>query len=182
MSLLKTGLGLDVGGEELKRRYAEAASRNPVTEEGARMLLTGLSRKWGGSHEAMWGHIYDVVGRAPEGSPLHMLIAMGHIETWLGDRMAGDSPIHHSRYFEQPAVQDEIRLAHRRYFGGTHLPSPFEPWNREWFAVSFYLMRDFPAARAELERIGAGVRRAPFGYLGGTLASYEAVRDAVKGR
>jgi hypothetical protein len=182
VTLMKTGIGLEVGQDELRRRYAEIASRNPESEPGARTMLTALSRKWGGSHEAMWTFVHDTVGQAVEGSSLHMLIPMGHIEAWLGDRMKGDSPIHHSRYFEQPAVQDEIRTAHRNYFGGAHQPSPFERANREWFAVSFYLMRDFPALRAELEKIGPGIQRTPFGYLGGPLASYQAVLDAAKGR
>jgi hypothetical protein len=96
--------------------------------------------------------------------------------------MAGDSPVHHSRYFEQTAVQEEIRAAHQNYFGGGHQLSPFERGNREWFALSFYLMRDFASLGAELDQIGPGIRRIPFGYLGGAIASYKSVSEAAKRR
>ena len=178
--LMRTGVGLEVGEEEHRLRYEEAVRRNPESEEASRLLLTALSLKWGGSHDAMWEFVHQRIAAAPDGSPLHMLVAMGHIEAWLGERMLGDeAKIHHSRYFERPEIQEEIRGAWRRYLGATPATSPWEGFNRQWFAVSFYLMRDFAAAKAEIEKIGLGIQRTPFGYLGGPLKAYASVREAT---
>jgi hypothetical protein len=177
--LMKTGLALELGELELRQRYDALSQRNPNSEEGARTLTAALSPRWAGSEDSMWAFVRSQTSAAIAGSPLHMLIAMAHIECWVGERDGSSSANDQNGYFEQQHVREEIFEAYRRYLLETPSQSPYERSNREWFALCFYLMRELEAARREIEQIGFGIRLLPFGFLGEPITAYAAVRKAV---
>jgi hypothetical protein len=180
VGLTWSGLGRSITHAEATQRWMELAERNPATEMGAAARLSYLSAKWCGSHELMWEFINERVGQAGPGSPLWFLVPMGHIEHWLADRMSGDSPVHASRYFSQPHVQDQVRAAYSNYLDSPQKgSSPNEHRHRELFACCFYLMGDRAMLKREVEKIGLGISRSPWGYLGSPLVAYASILEAA---
>ncbi len=180
VALAWCAVGLEVPLGDATERWEGARRLNPQTELGAMAYTTFVSPRWNGTAELMWKFVHGLLADEPEGSPRWTLAPMGHFEQWVAERMRRDSAVHASRYFEQPHVQQEIRDAHRRYLGAaSRRPSPLESQNRELFAGAFYLMGARDELRRELEHIGPGIQRLPWGYLGSSLASYQNVREAA---
>jgi hypothetical protein len=180
VGLLWVAVGLNPPFEEATARWETVCRLNPQTELGALAYTTFISPRWNGSSELMWDFLHKLLADEPEGSPRWGLVPNAHFEQFVADRMAGDSPVHPSRYFQQPQVQREITEAYLKYLGSPVCrPSPLESQNREAFAGAFYLMGARDHLRREMERIGPGIQSLPWGYLGGPLEVYKTVREAA---
>lgn len=186
-------MGLSLGQQEVRRRYDQAAKREPFHTGAAYAMIQATARKWGGSHEAMFAFARDLSGRAPEGHSAHKVIALAHIEAWL-DRSAEKQ----RTYFSQPAVKDEVRAAAARSIRSPRYQvadSVLQWSDRNAFAFCFRQMGDWDAQLAQMEIIGTRITQAPWQYLsGGAGAAYERARqhavnqaailaaDAIRGR
>lgn len=180
ISLLWCAIGLEVPFEDGRDRWENLIRRNPDSELGAMAYATFTGPRWNGSAEMMWSFIHELLAKEAEGSPRWALVPQGHMEQWLSIRMRQDSPVHPSRYFDQPHVQQEINEAYSKYLGSPARRSSYlEPQHRELFAGCFYLMGARDALRRELEHIGPGIQQVPWAFLGSTFVAYKSVREAA---
>jgi hypothetical protein len=180
VALLWCGVGLGIPIDEARGLWENASRRNPESELAALAYTTHIGPRWNGDADVMWTFVRGLVGREPAGSPKWALVPHGHIEQWVAERMAGNSAVHSSRYFEQAEVRRDITNAYSNYLGSPAKGrSNLEPQNRELFAVCFYLMGARDLLRKELEQIGPGIQTLPWGYLGSSLNAYKNVREAA---
>jgi hypothetical protein len=170
-----TARGLSLGQTEIKRRFELAHSRQPLYGPACTQALQGFARKWGGSHDAMFGFARWASGQAPDGHSVHKLIALAHIEMWM-DAEQGVQPT----YFQAEQVKQEIMGAARRsvlspnyYRNGTVLS-----WlERNIFAFCFRHMRDYGAQLEQMRLIGPYVTEEPWHYQGEAGVIYEKHRQ-----
>lgn len=168
--------GLSLGQAEVKRRFEQAHSRHPLNGPACTSALQGLARKWGGSHEAMFGFARWASGQAPDGHSAHKLIALAHIEMWM-DAEQGEPQ---QTYFLAEPVKQEVMAAARRSIlspeyarNGTVLS-----WlERNLFAFCFRLMRDYGAQLEQMRLIGPHVTSEPWHYQGKAGVFYEKHRQ-----
>lgn len=170
-----TALGLSLGTAEVRRRFDQAHSRQPLNVPALASALQGLSRKWGGSHAAMFEFARWASGQAPEGHSAHRLIALAHIEMWLD---AETEP--QRNYFLAEPVRQEVMAAAQR---GILSPAYGRDGNvlswleRNIFAFCFRLMRDFDAQLTQMRLIGPRVTSEPWQYQGKAGVIYEKHRQ-----
>lgn len=168
--------GLSLGQAEIRRRFEQAHSRQPLNAPACTQALQGFARKWGGSHDAMFEFARWASGQAPEGHAAHKLIALAHIEMWM-DAEQGEPQ---QTYFRADAVKQEVMAAARRSIlspqyvrNGTVLS-----WvDRNVFAFCFRLMRDYGAQLEQMRLIGPHVTSEPWQYQGDAAVFYEKHRQ-----
>lgn len=112
---LITARGLQLGPDELQRRFAQLTAAAPLHLSGHLVMLESLKAKWGGSHEAMFAFARQHGERAPEGHVMAGLVVYAHWEMrnlryWADDERAND-------YFKQPEVGRELAAAWKRSGG-----------------------------------------------------------------
>jgi hypothetical protein len=169
-------MGLSLGQQEIRRRFAEAERRQHLNASAIYGMVQALARKWYGSHEEMFDFARWVRDEAPDGHPAHKAIALAHLEGWL-DEPEETTP----QYFLAEAVRAEIRTAADRsirspaYVGGK-----LAAIDRNAFAMCFFLMRDYDAQLEQMRLIGPHVTSAPWQYMVGTPGqAYERARQAA---
>jgi Domain of unknown function (DUF4034) len=178
--LVWTAVGLGIPYQAAADRWANLNRRNPRSDLGTLAYCTYISPRWAGSHDLMWQFVHELLASEPEGSPRWQLVPNAHIEQWVANRMDPTSTIHSSRYFQQPQVQQEIKEAYARYLGSPRrMPSALESQFRATFACTFYLMGERDALRHEMEQLGPGIQNVPWAYLGGSVLSFERVKEAA---
>ena len=168
--------GLSLGQSELRRRFDEAHRRDPLNGAACVSMIQGTARKWGGSNEAMLQFARWASGEAPDGHPVHKVVALAHIEMWL-DAPKGDAQ---QTYFRSTAVKEEVLEAARRGIlspnyerKGSVLSWP----DRNVFAFSFRLMREYAAQLEQMRLIGPHVEEFPWQYQGKPVQKYEEHRQ-----
>lgn len=139
-------------------------------------MLTHLCKKWGGSHEEMFGLARTTCRRLPRGHALTVLIPMAHFERWIyaawfdKDQATADS------YWNDRKVRDEIVAAYRYGIG-----SPQHVEDETTFAASDFFAYALDAALVddlaikEFKRIGKSPGESPWG-----LDGFEVVQFAKK--
>jgi hypothetical protein len=178
--LLLTGRGLEVGVDELRRRWDEARRRAPEAWHPSWSMLEALTEKWSGSHDLMFQFAREVSGSAAEGSALHALIAEAHLQRWLHFRMEDppDRPGELS-YYRSPEVQEELRRAWARGPGSPAFRAGrFAPNQRAAFAFAFTLGADDASARAVFDQLDR-VTTEPWQHLGEPMEAFKAARRQV---
>ena len=81
-------------------------------------------------------------------------------------------------YFRQEAVGAEVRLAADRSIRSPrYRPCHSTLAHRNFFAMCFRLMRDYPAQLEQMDLIGPMITRLPWGYQGRPRAAYERARE-----
>jgi hypothetical protein len=153
-------MGLSLGQEEVRRRFAEAERRAHLNIGACYAMIQATARKWGGSHDAMFAFARWVAKEAPEGHSGHKMIALAHVERWL-DLPKEEKPA----YFQSAEVKGEIRAAADRsirspaYVGGI-----ISAADRNAFAFCFTQMKDYDAALEQMRLIGPRITSAPWQY------------------
>jgi hypothetical protein len=102
-------------------RWAELTTRDPHNRIGHDNALEYNCAKWHGSHELMYAFAREVVERAPEGSPLVVLLLQAHVEYDLAAREEG--------FWQRPEVTEDIDLVLAKYRAGephTHALAPHD--------------------------------------------------------
>lgn len=170
-----TAMGLSLGQPEVARRYGEVARRDRLNIGAAYAMIQATARKWGGSHDAMFGFAREVSASAPEGHSAHKAIALAHIEKWL-DEDRDEQP----RYFLAPEIKAEIRAAADRSIRSPRYAragSVLSWSDRNVFAFCFRLMRDYDAQLAQMQIIGSRITKTPWAYQGEAGVVYERARQ-----
>jgi hypothetical protein len=178
---LITARGLELGTEELLRRWEEVERRSPELLPAASLVLQGLAEKWGGSHAQMFDFARSRSEAAPDGSPMHALVAMAHIERWLYYDGFDDDEEGADAYLRDPAVRAELRAAAERSVASrAWVPHRWEIAERNAFAMALALVED-PAACDQFAVLGDRVTEEPWGYLDRPAAAFTRLRDEMCG-
>jgi len=177
--------GLSLGQAELLRRFGEVDRRHRWHLGAYRAMSQGMASKWGGSNERLLEFARAALREAPEGHPVHVIVPSAHLEVWLyfTHGLTSGTPEHAAGqklqigYFRDEAVQAEVRLAADRSIRSPdYRPFRSTPAHRNYFAMCFRLMRDYPAQLEQMDLIGPLITRAPWAYQGRPVAAYERAR------
>jgi hypothetical protein len=167
--------GLELGVDALEKRWNEVSRRAALHRYAANHMIQGMAEKWGGSHELMFDFARRVSAEAPEGHPVHTVVAEAHIERWLRYHMLGD-PEGADAYVRQGAVRAELRESARRSVASPSWSDHrWHVMDRNVFAMAFSLAED-PLAGAEFEALGPAVADHPWAYLGNPVRAFAAAR------
>jgi len=161
--LIRTARGLQLPLEDGEFRYGEVSKRFPGHWKANFEWMQSLCKKWLGSDERMHQFARDVATRSPDGSMLHALVALAHLEVGrdLESKMA-------AAYMSSPGVRADLRTAaeHSIWHPAADIrpgwPVPFNI-----FAVAFSVSADPAAASAVFQQLGDNPTLLPWGYLPG---------------
>ncbi len=149
---LITARGLQLGPDELQRRFERLVEVAPLHLSGHLAMLESIKAKWGGSHEAMFAFARQHAERAPEGHEMAGLVVYAHWEMrnlryWADDERADD-------YFKQPHVVRELTAAWKRSGGSPqHRPGGDSRVLYNAMAAALALCGQRELARQALQRM-----------------------------
>ncbi len=146
------------------QHFAAATARLPDHYFAHTAMLSRLSKRWGGSDEAMFDFVRRRVASAPNGSDLPMLVFEAHLDVWSYMHTFGGDPQGALRYLAQPAVRQELDAAYARSLGAGSIPRATTIHYRNAAAFLFFITQD-PRLRTELERIGQAFTEYPWVYF-----------------
>jgi hypothetical protein len=161
-TLITVARGRQLGLEEAYRRFGEATVRHPQHLRAHVQLLQHLCPKWSrGSYEAMHDFARESMMKAPAGSRLGYLVAIGHLEHWLDlDDGAG------AAYLTSSRVRAELHeAADRSVRHPTYQRRAGWPVVHNTFAMAFSLAGESRAAAEQFQVIGDLVTVTPWRYL-----------------
>lgn len=165
-------MGLELGQAEIRRRFEEASGREHLNQAACYTMIQASSRKWGGSHEAMFEFARWVSAQAPDGSPCHTTVALAHLERWLDlprQQQAG--------YFTGGRTTPEVRRAAERSIHSAAYPGGPPSWaDRNTFAFCFWLGKDYTAVIDQMRLIGRRLTPGPWYYQGDPIIAYDRAR------
>ena len=156
---LTTGMGLELGQSEARRRYDRLAAHNPRFLAAQRRMLQQVCPKWGGSWETAHAFAEECRRGHPAGG---LVVADVHLEHWLElGRAHGDA------YLRRPDVHQDLVAAAQ----GSVLHPEFRSrygWldAHSTFALMFSLIGDWPRAAAHFRAMGGAAGESRWGYLG----------------
>ncbi|MEU1689014.1 DUF4034 domain-containing protein [Micromonospora sp. NPDC005707] len=156
--------------EDIEETWRELTRRDPWNRAGHILKLKSHCRKWGGSHEAMFGFARSVAAEAPAGSPLHLLPVRAAAEwaLWEQEREAPGSTADEigQRWRQDPVMQSDLDNALSRWF---HQPATrHADWLNDVNFLAYGLARtgrDADAAPA-FASIGRYVTSVPWSWWG----------------
>lgn len=161
------GLGWDRQQTELV--FAEATRRDPQCWIAHLNMLVYLTAKWHGSDEAMYAFARGVSEQAPQGSDLHTLVIVAHIERWVGLELIQRERKAAKTYVKNPAVHNECVAAYERGLGSPSLRARTSTQlARNYAAAWFYLAKDKPRLRHEVMAVGNAFTDSPWHFFGST--------------
>jgi hypothetical protein len=165
---IRAAIGLDLGLDERRSRFAEVVRRYRWHLGAHTIMIQALARKWSGSHEEMFEFARSESEQAPVGHSVHRVIALAHMEQWLDlPREADDGSKPRRAHFLRPEVAAEVyRAADRSIRSLAYVPSRTTPGDRNAFATCFHLMHDYHAQLQQMNLIGTQITAAPWHYLG----------------
>ena len=178
-------IGLSLGQAELLRRFGEVDRRHRWHLGAYRAMSQGMASKWSGSNERLLEFARAALREAPDGHPVHVIVPSAHLEVWryFTHGLVAGTPEHKAgqerqiSYFRDEAVQAEVRLAADRSIRSPgYRPCRSTPAHRNYFAMCFRLMRDYPAQLEQMDLIGPLITRMPWAYQGRPGAAYERAR------
>jgi hypothetical protein len=165
--LVRTARGLQLPLEDGEFRFRQAIERHSTNLKAHHEWMQTQCEKWSGSHDQMHRFARDAAGHSPDGSMLHALIPLAHLEVLI--HLEGTAA---RLYVTRPNVQEDLRIA-----AGLSIWHPAAEFRPGWpvylntFAVAFSQAGDRPAAKAVFDRLGDQVTGFPWGYLGGNPAA-----------
>jgi hypothetical protein len=164
--MLTTARGLGLGPEAARQRFQAVLDRDPRHFNGNKQMLTTLTEKWGGSHDAMFGFARSAAEASPR-SDLWTLIILAHIERWLYFSFDNDEA-GAERYLRSDAARREAIDAHARWTSlpgqGKDPPRKSRIYAHNIAAFWFYLTQDRERLQAELAVIGEAASEYPWLY------------------
>jgi hypothetical protein len=182
---IRAALGLGLGLAERSNRFGQVARRDRWHAPAHQFMIQALARKWGGSHDTMFEFARSESAQAPDGSSVHRVVALAHLEQWLDlPRETQDGQRPQRTYFRRHEVAAEVlRAADRSIRSPAYVPSRATPADRNAFAMCFYQMGEYLAQLLQMNLIGPQVTAIPWHYLAGTpSAAYERARTAALAR
>jgi hypothetical protein len=164
--LVRTARGLQLPLEDGEFRFRQAIERHTTNLKAHGEWMQTLCKKWSGSHEWMHHFARDAAARGSDGSMLHTLVVLAHLEQMID--LEGAAADH---YMARPDVRADLRTA-----AGLSIWHPAAEFRPGWpvylntFAVGFSRSGDLSAAAAVFEQLGDNITEHPWGYLGGDKA------------
>lgn len=147
--------GLEQGINHAGALYREACERDAQNAIVHRHMLTMLTAKWHGSHEAMLDFARAAAQIAPEGSDMAALVIRAHLERWFYTYMFDDDDPAAEAYLKDPQVVSECAGAWARSLGSRALEArPSTLLLRNDAAFWFWLIKDAARLKQELQHIG----------------------------
>jgi hypothetical protein len=161
--LIRVARGLQLPLEDGEFRYREATKQYPSHWKANFEWMQTLCAKWFGSHEQMHWFARDTATRSPDGSLLHALVPLAHLEVCVEldtNQTAG--------YMTRPDVRADLRTAAQLsiWHPAADL-RPGRPVPLNIFAMAFSLSADLAAASTVFQQLGNQPTPVPWGYLGG---------------
>lgn len=158
------GRGLGIDHATAQALFAEATTRDPRDWLAHQQMLTYLTAKWHGSHEAMFAFARQAAAANP-GSDVAMIVVAAHIERWAyTEGFEGDA-----KRAAAYLTDAEVRAECQRLYDGSIARDEGDRAStikaRNIAATWFYLVRDETRARVEIERIGNAFTEYPWYYL-----------------
>jgi len=146
---------------ELLYEYFHALQEiEPQHLYGHMYMLNALSEKWLGSNEQMMEFVEQVKPNIPNGSLLHLLTPMAHVEVWLNHHKENIE----NNYFRRDYVQQSIYKAYQLWIEGETTTSVLEPILHNYFCFVFYWMGNHSLAENERKSFGEYMSFYPWGY------------------
>ncbi|GAB2937891.1 hypothetical protein GCM10027280_27630 [Micromonospora polyrhachis] len=163
MYLVLSARGRQVDRAEVRRRFDEVIARHPYHRLAHEHMLQYRCQKWSGSHEEMFTFARESAAKAPAGSSLGELIAVAHIERWLGLPSPEDAD-----YMKTSAVVAELNAAADRSIRHPDFQRQSGwPVLHNLFAFAFALAGDHRSALEQFDVVGDQVTEWPWQYLNG---------------
>ncbi|GAA0939513.1 hypothetical protein GCM10009554_29350 [Kribbella koreensis] len=174
--LVRTARGLQLPLEDGEFRFAQAIERHPTSLKAHAEWMQTLCNKWSGSHEWMHQFARDGAVRGGDGSMLHALVALAHLEVMID--LKGEK---RTQYMAREDVRTDLLTA-----AGLSIWHPAAEFRPGWplylntFALAFSQSGDLPSAAKVFERLGDNPTEFPWGYLGGDeISSFTKARTTA---
>jgi hypothetical protein len=161
--LISTARGLQLPLEDGEYRYRQVSKRFPGHWKANFEWMQTLYKRWFGSDESMHQFARDTATRSPDGSMLHALVALAHLE--VGRALETSES---DAYMRSPGVRADLRTAAGRSIW--HPAAAIRPgWPLPFniFALAFSVSADPAAASAVFQQLGDNPTSLPWGYLTG---------------
>lgn len=169
----------DVGLSDRSRtrqRFSAAIQQQSDHWETHCAMLMHLCKKWGGSHEEMFGFARTRCRSLHRGHALTVLIPMAHFERWMYAARFDMDQTMADRYWKDRKVRDEIVAAYRYGIGySQHAENEATLVASDFFAYALDAAQVDEMAIKEFERIGKSPGESPWG-----LDDFEIVQFAKK--
>lgn len=163
-------LGLRRDPDEVRRAHDEAVARHRESWTSHLHLMTALTERWGGSHQAMHDFAGQASASAPPGSRLHALVAEAAIDRFLAE--AQQDRDRAARWLATAEVADEIEVCHGRRFPGGSGDDPLAVEDHNRFAFLFWQMGRKERAWEELGAVDGRVTKHPWSRLGSPVEQF----------
>ncbi len=175
---IRVAIGLDLGQAEKQKRFGEATRRYRWHRDAHTLMIQATAAKWSGSNKEMFDFARWSSSEAPEGSSVHVVIPLAHLEKWLNlPRESDDGEARQMQYFRDGQVGDEIRqAADRSIRSPRYQASWYTPGDRNIFAMCFSLTHDYRAQLEQMSQIGPLIQASPWNYQGDPGWAYERAR------
>lgn len=178
--LIRTAIGLQLDKDEIGRRFNESIRRAPQHRQAHTARMQSLCQKWYGSNAEMWDFVRTSTAGIEPGSPLHVLTAEAHIETWFAS--ANEEGLVPADFFREPAIQRSLRAAAEAAFD----PRGFKPGidslrNRNYFAFCFWKAGMHREAATQFAAIGNWVTESPWCFVGQPAAMFARAQSECSG-
>lgn len=115
--LIMVAVYLQMGEEAEREFFDEAVARDPDNWHAFVNRLTGLSRKYGGSHELMYAFARHSAVQARPGSLVPLLLTKAHSEYWKYLHLFQDKYAEAAQFLNEQLPRDETVAAYQRTLG-----------------------------------------------------------------
>ncbi|WP_305787395.1 DUF4034 domain-containing protein [Symbioplanes lichenis] len=164
-ALITTSMGRQLGLEESRRRFEQAAAIERWHGPAHFTLLNQLHQKWSGVQDAALDFARETVAAMPPGSRLGAMIPIAHFERAL---RSGDDG-----YFKRPDVIADVHAAAEK----SVLHPGFErglgaQGSHGWFAIVALGAGNWAGAAWHFDAIGDTPAEYPWGYYGNAAKVY----------
>lgn len=162
--------------ESLEEEYFnEAIARDPENWHAHINRLTGLSEKYGGSHDAMFEFARGIRQHVSEKSLLHCLILKAHSEYWKYTNYFEGDTAAATAYRNDPLVIEECLAAYEMVLAGNEHNEHDSLFVRINAAGTLWILSQKEPLKRELQRLGPHIEDIHWRWVG-TEGDLEAAR------
>lgn len=154
--------------EQVKYDYFNHAIERDAENWSAHMhMITGLSEKWGGSHEKMLQFAQEASQKASEGSDLAAILVKAYLEYWKYMDMFEYDEKSASEFIKRSDVRDEIiKVYNKSLLHKSHEDTKITIFVRYNFSGWFWITRDKPRLKHELSILGDTIENIHWRWVG----------------